>query len=129
MAMSETVGSLRAYFILVGVVGVALNALSLKEELNPTIVKVAAVANLAIALAFLASGVLLKKLLRDSPGLLKGLLYASAAVQVVVAAALFAIVQQPVLLLAPAIGLLIFWYLLVNVNRLSAIEKTSKEAV
>ncbi len=126
--MRETVGSLRAYFILVGIIGVARGIIVIGNESNPVDMKVSAGIDLALAAAFLIVGVLLKKLLRDSPGLVKGLLYAAAALQVAVAVVLLALHVNPVSLVAPAIALLIFWYLLVNVNRLSRLEKPPEAA-
>jgi hypothetical protein len=123
MAMRETVGSLRAYFILVGAVGAVRSIAAITGGPNAAVVKVGAGVDLALALAFLAAGFALPKLLRDSPGLVKGLIYATAVMQVVIAVALFAATRDPVVLVAPAIVLLIAWYLLVNVNRLSAAEK------
>jgi hypothetical protein len=128
MAMRETVGSLRAYFILVGVLGAGLRILSLTDDSNGIMVKVAAGIDIALGLAFLACGVFLTRLLRDSPGLIKGVLYVSAAVQVVSAAIVFAVIRLPLALILPTITLLIIWYLLANVNRLSRIEKSSKAA-
>jgi hypothetical protein len=127
MAMRETVGSLRAYFILVGVVGVARSLSALRDGSNPAATKVGASVDLAFALAFLAAGVALRKLLRDSPSLVKGLIYATAVMQVVVAVFLLVVFRDPVVLVAPALVLLISWYLLVNVNRLSAAEKPPEQ--
>jgi hypothetical protein len=123
MAMRETVRSLRAYFILVGVMGVARSVFALTFGVLPVATKIAMGVDLVFALAILASGIALRKLLRDSPGLVKGLIYLTAAEAVAFAALQLAVLRDPWVLVGPAIVLLLSWYLLVNVNRLSVGEK------
>jgi hypothetical protein len=69
----------------------------------------------------------LTKLLRDLPGLLKGLLFATAGMQILIGGVLFASVGQPTVLVSPAIGLLISLYLLINVYRLSAAAQSPEK--
>ena len=128
MAMRETVGSLRAYFILVGIVGGARAVSTIAAQpLAPPELKVAAGIDAVLALAFLVTGIALRTVLKDSPGLIKGLIYSTAAIELLTAGVLLALVREPIILIAPVFWLLISWYLLTNINRLSAEEKAPPE--
>jgi hypothetical protein len=126
---------MRAYFILVAIVGGARSIFVLMNRSIfgppaasvPVVAQVGAGIDLAFALGFLVAGVFLTKLLRDLPGLLKGLLFATAGMQILVGGILFASVGQPTVLVVPAIGLLISLYLLINVYRLSAAEQSPEK--
>ena len=129
-AMRETIGSMRAYLILVGIFGGAQSILVLLDRSifgvyppNPLAMKVSAGINLAFALAFVFSGIFLRKLLRDLPGSLIALFCVTAVLQILTAIVLLSIVGQPSVLVVPGIALIISVYLLVNVRRLSAAEQ------
>lgn len=131
--MRETVGSMRAYLILVGLVGGARSIFLLLNRSifgpvnvpNTLEAQVGAGIDLALALGFLFAGIFLRKLLRDLPGLLIGLLCITIVVQIFVAITLFINFGRASVLVAPGIALLVSVYLLSNVKRLSAAERLS----
>jgi hypothetical protein len=119
--MRETVESLKAYFIVAGLIGI-VHSVPFKPALLPAAIKVRLGVDFVCTLAFLVCGIALRKLLRDSPGLVKGLIYVAAVMQVVVAPFELVVFRDAWELVVPAVVLLLSWYLLINVNRLSAAE-------
>lgn len=118
MGMRETVGSLRAYFILTGLAG-AFAALRM-NLLNAGILgAVVEVITIAFSLAFVYVGFTLSKLLRSSASRVATLLYASAGWSVF--AFLLSVLGGPsaIALFTLILSLLIVWYLLKNVRRLA----------
>jgi hypothetical protein len=118
VGMRETVGSLRAYFILSGLAGV-FSALRI-NLLNAGIIgAVVEVITIAFSLAFVYVGFTLSKLLRSSASRLATLLYASAGWSVF--AFLLSVLGGPsaIALFTLILSLLIVWYLLRNVRRLA----------
>jgi hypothetical protein len=116
--MRETVGSLRAYFILSGVAGV-FSALRI-NLLNAGIIgAVVEVITIAFSLAFVYVGFTLSNLLRSSASRIATLLYASAGWSVF--AFLLSVLGGPsaIALFTLILSLLIVWYLLKNVRRLA----------
>ena len=117
MAMRETVRSLRAYFILSGLLSAGVNVRGLLAGVN-AIGAISAVIGLGFALAFLYAGIRLPHLLRTAPGQITGLLIVAAA---------FLVISFAYELLAGyggnwlflVFGLLIVWYLFMNVRRLA----------
>ena len=118
MGMRETVGSLRAYFILSGLAGVfpALRINLLNAGIIGAVVEVITI---AFSLAFVYVGFTLSKLLRSSASRLATLLYASAGWSVF--AFLLSVLGGPsaIALFTLILSLLIVWYLLKNVRRLA----------
>jgi hypothetical protein len=118
MGMRETVGSLRAYFILSGLAGI-FSAIGL-IYLNGGIVGVViALVTIGFSLAFLYVGFALAKLLRSSSSRITTLLYSSAGWSVF--AFLLSILGglSAGALVTLVLSLLIVWYLLRNVRRLA----------
>jgi len=113
--LRETVGSLRAYFIIVATLSGAINLLALVSGL-PT---VRSVGNLGFAVAYLYLGVRLKQLLSTSPGQITGVLIAGA-IYLVLLLVLYALIRLPEVLVQPFVGLLVTWYLFRSVKRLVA---------
>jgi len=125
--MKETVGSLRAYFILSGFVSGALNVVALQRA-EPTGAKMIAMVGIGFALAYVYAGVRLKSLIERSPtrvlwlliagGLFLALLFGIGLLYGAAMAALPKII----------LGLLITWYLFANVRRLAAESQTGTAA-
>jgi len=118
LGMRETVGSLRAYFILSGLAGIfsALRINLLSASILGAIVELITI---GFSLAFVYVGFALSKLLRTSANRIATLLYASAGWSVF--AFLLSILGGPsvIALLILILSLLIVWYLLKNVRRLA----------
>jgi hypothetical protein len=121
MAMRETVRSLRAYFILSGLASLFLtgSVLRVSSQRPITIATVVEVISVGFSLAFLYVGFALAGLLRSSAGRILALLYASTGWTLFVF--LLSLLQgvAPVALVTLILSLLILWYLLKNVRRLS----------
>ena len=116
--MKETVGSLRAYFILSGLVSGALNVVALQRG-KLAAANLLAVVGIGFAIAYVYAGVRLRPLIAGSPGRVLRLLIAGG----VFLALLFgvnmlygsAVAALPKIIL----GLLIVGYLFVNVRRIA----------
>jgi hypothetical protein len=117
MGMRETVGSLRAYFILSGLAGI-FSAIGL-IYLSDIVGLVIALVTIGFSLAFLYVGFALAKLLRSSSSRITTLLYSSAGWSVL--AFLLSILGglSTSALVTLVLSLLIVWYLLRNVRRLA----------
>ena len=130
--MRETAGSLRAYFIVVGVIGLAAAALSASffvsllryaaamPPLTTIMLVVTIVVETVLAAAFLYTGVRLPVMLRTSPAFVVRLLWVTAAWTAISFLASLASGFQPLAAVHLVIGLLICWYLLRSVRRLTA---------
>jgi len=122
MAMRETVRSLRIYFILSGLANLFVWASALRVSLQSpsTIGVIVEVISIGLSLTFLYVGFSLAGLLRSSAGRIVTLLYVSTGWTVFVY--LLSLLQgiSPVGLVPLILALLILWYLLKNVRRLSA---------
>jgi small-conductance mechanosensitive channel len=118
VGMRETVGSLRAYFILSGVAGI-LSALRMNLLSTGIIGAIVEVITIALSLAFVYVGFVLSRLLRSSASHIATLLYVSAGWSVF--AFLLSILGGPstIALVTLILSLLIVWYLLKNVRRLA----------
>jgi hypothetical protein len=127
MAMKETVRSLKAYFILSGLISGALNVSAFLRG-EAALGRVIALVGLGFAMAYLYAGFRLRQLLATAPGQVLKLLIAGA----VFLALLFGLDLLSGMtggtLPSVIVGLLITWYLFVNVRRLAA-EAQAKPAV
>jgi hypothetical protein len=115
--LRETVGSLRAYFILVAALGALVNVVTLLFA-PPGLVTVISLVGLGFALAHFYIGVRLKQRLGTSPTMITGVLIGGAALLVLVFFYYYALTGAPTW--TPGLGLLITWYLYRNVRRLAA---------
>ena len=119
MAMRETVRSLRLYFILSGLAGGATNLVGVLGD-QPAIARIFAFVGVGCGVAYLFVGFRLRHFLVTAPQQVLALLLAGA----VFLAGLFGLAALfgeagrtlPMVIL----GLLITWYLYVNVRRLAA---------
>lgn len=125
--MKETVRSLKAYFILSGLLSGAQNMVAL-EKSGGIIATVIAIVGIGFAVAYIFTGVRLRSLLAKAPQKVLNLLIAGA----VFLAALFGVaaLYGTVVAAAPIVvtGLLITWYLFVNIRRLSAESRPAATA-
>lgn len=123
--MRETVRSLKAYFIVIAVLGLigSISTLSL-SSVNPLFLIIGLI-GLAFALAYLYIGISLRKLLVDSPKTINNVILASMAYQVLNFLLSLLNGVQVASIVQLAIGLLITWYLLNSVKRLS-LEENAK---
>jgi hypothetical protein len=134
MAMKETVGSLRAYFIVAGIISAIINALVVVHSLEKGIMLTVAYAGLgiALALAFLYVGVCLPTLLVESPGVINSVIFANMGF-VVLNYVIICMFSDPQTvgseLVKHGIYFAICYYLLSNAKRLSKeeIEKTKPQ--
>lgn len=119
MAMRETVRSLRLYFVLTALLSGALNIFALQRPIG-FVAGVMAVVGIPFALAYLYVGIRLRRLLATSPSQITGVLVAGAVFLVLWF--LFDALSgfQGGTLAQVVLGLLITWYLFVNVRRLAA---------
>ncbi len=117
--MRESVGSLKAYFIVIAVLS-ALGSVSVLGSASSNLVLlIAGIISLAFAAAYFYIGISLRKLLTESPKLIEMCLYINIAYQVFMF--LLGLLRgfQVGSVIQLSIVLLIIWYLLVNVRRLS----------
>jgi hypothetical protein len=123
--MRETVRSLRAYFLLSGLAGLLIQAVTLLSPLRSTnlpgydLTDIVAIVGIGLSIAFLYVGAVLPALLRNAVSQIVTLLYVSAGWLVVSSVAGFFVGGRLWVAVGLAIGLLIVWYLLRNVRRLA----------
>ena len=117
--MKETVGSLKVYFIVVSVLGIAGSLAALGASQANLLFLVTGLVGLAFSVAYLYIGITFRKLLVESPKMIENMLLASMAYQVITF--LFGLFNgfQTGLIIRLAIAILILWYLLANIRRLT----------
>lgn len=121
MAMRETVGSLRAYFLLVGGAGLLVNIAPMfahREKLNAILVGAAVIGSM-LAVGYLYMGIRLPDLLTRSPKPIYIILCGSLILQLIVGPLSYYDTPEPKSLILPVLSILIYLYLFVNVKRLS----------
>jgi hypothetical protein len=143
--MRETVRSLKAYFIVIAVLGliksistlsfIVIAVLSFRESISTLpfwshspLFLIISLIGLAFALAYLYIGISLRKLLAESPKTINNVILASMAYQVLNFLSSLLNGVQVASIVQLAIGLLITWYLLNSVKRLSVEENAKTRA-
>lgn len=125
--MRETVGSLKAYFIIVAVLGLIGNVgnvgIIASSQINPLFL-IISLTGLAFSVAYLYIGIMLRKLLIESPKLVNNVILASMAYLIINFLLTLLVGFQTSSVIQLAIGLLITWYLFSSVKRLSQEEKS-----
>jgi len=117
MARGETVGSLRAYFLIVGVVSGGLNVKALlTQPFGPATALV--VLGLAIAGASMFLGLRIKTLIVTSPKLCRQIVM-GIGVALALNAAVNVLMGSMIAAAQGAFGLLLVWYIIGNLRRLS----------
>jgi hypothetical protein len=119
----ETVGSLKAYFIVVAVLGLLASTSWLALSSVSPLFLIIGLIGLAFSIAYFYIGISIRKLLVNSPNTINNVILASMAYQVICflltllnSFLLSSIIRLP-------IGLLITWYLLNSVKRLASEER------
>jgi hypothetical protein len=119
MAFRETVRSMRAYFIVVGILGGLSDINTLKEAGDEPLIMAAAGLGLLIAVAFLYCGAMLPGLLKDKPKVVNTVLYLTLASSAAGGLLLLAAgVNETGPWVSVVVGVVIALYLLANVKRL-----------
>lgn len=125
--MKETAGSLKVYFIVVSVLGIAGSLTVLgASQVNPLFLVIGLI-GLAFSIAYLYIGITFRKLIVESPKLIENMLLASMAYQVITVLLSSLNGFQTGLIIRLAIAILILWYLLANVRRLSREMKSKAQ--
>ena len=117
MGMRETVGSLRAYFVLTGLLGLLSVVSVLRANSVGPLALVMEAVSLAFSVAFIYVGFSLARLLSTSANRIIGLLYASAGWTVLLFILSLLGGMSPFAIVVFVVSLLILWYLLKNVRR------------
>ncbi len=125
--MKETVGSLKVYFIVVSILGIAGSLAALGASQANLLFLVTGLVGLTFSVAYLYIGVTFRKLLVESPKMIENMLLASMAYQAITF--LFSLFNgfQTGLVIQLTIAILILWYLLANVRRLSKEMKSKAQ--
>ena len=123
MAIKESVGSLRAFFIVTALLAGFQNTNLLVQSQRNIIIVIIALLGIGLAIAYLYIGIALRKLIVKSPKIITRVILVSMGFLVVVF--LFSLLDgvQTAMVAQLIIGLLITWYLLKNVKRLSSEEQ------
>ena len=126
--MRETIGSLKAYFIFVSVLGLSANFHTFTEPPIDLIALIIGSIGVAFSLVYLYVGIRLRKLLVEATELVSTLILASIGYStfIFLLAAIFDF--QSMLVVQFIIVLAISWYLYINVERLARIEKSKNRA-
>ena len=119
MAMRETVRSLRLYFVLTAVLGGTVNVIALQRPIG-LVAETLSVLGIVFALAYLYLGLRLRRLLATSPRQITAVLIAGAVFLLLLLALDALSGFQGGTLAQVVLGLLVTWYLFVNVRRLAA---------
>jgi len=124
MGMQETPGSIRAYFILVGVLSGICNFLNFSAGMGggALALVVLSVFGMVLSVGYLVVGLLMPKLIPNGAPVPKALVAINSAFLVALIALLMAYLPPEAAGSAsvrPGIGLLVNWYLWANLSRLS----------
>lgn len=124
MVMRETIRSLKAYFILVALLVAAESAFLLYKSQGIIIIVVFSLLGLGFACIYFYMGISMRKLLIQSPKFITTVILISMGF--LVASFLLSLLDglQVSKVIELVIGLLITWYLLRNVKRLSSEEQS-----
>jgi len=124
MVMRETIGSLKAYFILIALIGAAQSAFLLFKSQGIFIIIIFSLLGLGVSCVYFYIGISFRKLLIQSPKFITTVILISMGL--LIASFLLSLLEglQGSMVLELVIGLLITWYLLRNVKRLSSEEQS-----
>jgi hypothetical protein len=117
MVMRETLGSLKAYFWIVGLLTVGANLGVLDKPSGGVLPRLLGTLGIALGCCFVYLGASLRKLMMPAPTPVYSILAASCVLVAVNMA--MALIRNPPGAVLPFIGLLVNWYLFVNVRRLA----------
>ncbi len=126
MAMRETVGSLRAYFVLVGALNTLGGILMLRDTEGGAASQVFGAILLLLGIGFLVAAARLPYFLATSTTFVKALVYSVIFLQLLFIGLMALANTASAEYLLPVLRILVCWYILVNVNRLA--EENRKPA-
>lgn len=118
--MRETKKSLKAYFIVFSVIGFLTSVVGI-INLTGTMSKISEAIYMALAAGFIYYGLKLDQYLRNSPQTLKIFVIAAAVIQQVAR-----LLVGGIDLIFMILSALVAWYLVHNINKLSAQDKNEK---
>jgi hypothetical protein len=118
MAMRETARSLRAYFVLVGVLSLGSAVSTFQSAESTGLEGIRALLGAVFGAGFLVAGIRLPRMLEGSTWFVKALLLANVTLQLALAAVLLLAGASPATLVFPALYVAVSLYLIANVNRL-----------
>jgi hypothetical protein len=119
MAMRETAGSLRAYLIIGAILSSLIHLSSLAQSGGNLLAILLSLIGLGFSFAYFYMGIALKKLLERAPGFIVKVLMAGACYLLIIFLLSLATDVWAAALVRLVLGLLITWYLIRNVRRLS----------
>lgn len=122
--MRETIGSLKAYFIFVSVLGLSANFHAITASPINLLSLIISSVGIAFSLAYLYVGIRLRKLLVEATELVSTLILASIGYSTFIFLLIAIFNFQSSLVVQFIIGLVIGWYLYISVQRLSRMEKS-----
>jgi len=122
--MRETAGSLKAYFIVVAVLGLIGNVATIAASQINLIFLIIGLVGLAFSIAYFYIGIMLRRLLIKSPELINNVILSSMVYLIINFLLTLLGEFQASSVVQLAVGLLITWYLLSSVKRLSQEEKS-----
>lgn len=123
MAMRETTGSLKAYFIVVGVLSAARDVVVLTAGELDMVTKIALAIGLLLSVGYLIVGIFMRPLLVQAPAVILVLICVNLAIAAGIGLLVYSVTRDTTNLVVMGFVLLISIYLLVNVNRLSREER------
>lgn len=126
MEMKENVRSLRAYFLLVGLFTGYQHGYLFTRSQGNIVLLILALLGLGFAIAYFCIGVALRRLLRWSPKTIQGVIVASMGFLILIFMLSLLGGGKGTMAIQLIFGLLITWYLLTNVKRLSEEEKSKQ---
>jgi hypothetical protein len=124
MAMRETAKSLRAYFIIAGILSLGSGNSALGAKEAAPFAAVTGLFAVVFGLGFLVAGIRLPRILAGSTRFVRVLLFANVGYQLLLCALFLAAGAGAVALAFPALYVAICWYLLANVKRLAGEQQS-----
>jgi len=118
MAMKETVFSIRAYFSVIGALGLIRGVSGILVSLEDQAIILPATISLLLGCGFLYSSVRFPKLLKTSTRFVEILLYVTGGISALNAVFVLASGMYGADLIVPFLMVMVAWYLLMNVKRL-----------
>jgi hypothetical protein len=129
LAVRETIRSLRIYLVFSGVVGTIANLNGLVPGASSWVGVLFAIAGATASAGLLYTGLRLPHLLRHQPAQALAIVYFNMGVASVALLAVLAFGGTGVGIAQLAFGLLVLWYIHINMKRLAASEASPTEAL
>ena len=128
MFMKESVTSLRVYFILIALLSGFVNGnMLLAGSQGNIVIIIFSIIGLGFAVAYFYIGIALRKLITQSPNIIRGVILTSMGFLLLSFLLSLLGGVQDIMVAQLIIGILITWYLLNNVTRLSSEDQSKRE--